>query len=212
MNDLTSIAGIIILTTTIVQGLKTWCSSTPVLNRLPMIFIAVLVACGVAYLSFLAGFQSGSVSALIAKAALAAFGSNGLYSMMSGSSLQPLSKVGDNPEKSNRISNDNYCGIIIALLLTTTAMGSGCGHDPMLKYYKAKSVYVDLIEPMGREPLRSKITDKQRDTILKPAFTTADQAFVTWKAAVNMKLDTLPSEQKVAAIIGLLQQFLELIK
>lgn len=207
MNDLTSIAGIIILTTTIVQGLKTWCSSTPVLNRLPMIFIAVLVACGVAYLSFLAGFQSGSVSALIAKAALAAFGSNGLYSMMSGSSLQPLSKVGDNPEKPKPPCN---YGIIIALLLTTTVLG--CGPDPMLKYYKAKSVYVDLIEPMGREPLRSKITDKQRDTVLKPAFTAADQAFVTWKAAVNMKLDTLPSEQKVAAIIGLLQQFLELIK
>jgi hypothetical protein len=85
-----TIASVISLTCLVVSQIKMWLGNVPILRAVPLIVVAIGVACGLTGLAVGAGYLSGSLPQLMAQTVLAALGSGGLYNVLSGSALQRL--------------------------------------------------------------------------------------------------------------------------
>lgn len=159
--EITSIGSVLVITLVVLQGLKSWFSTVPVLKSVPMVVLGIIVATGLSLLAYAAGYLQGPVGALIAKTVLAALGSNGLYAAITGSSTQTLKQVSsDTPTlpgiAQNERPGDPLKSLFVAATLSILLTGcEGCVSNtagpmsPLAKVYQAKADYQILLNALA---------------------------------------------------------------
>jgi hypothetical protein len=143
--NLATLTGVVALTTMVVSMMKTWFSNTPIVKNIPIIVCAIFVALGICFLSWAAGWLVGNIWHLLAGTVLTALGSSGLYSAVSGSSLQSLKKSS-------------------LLVLLPVLFCMGCGATPLQQAYNARLAYNAALGSMVTLRDQGVITQAQVDS------------------------------------------------
>lgn len=199
VTDFTTVGGIIVLTSGLVQLSKAWFKATPYLRAVPIIVWAIVIAIALCLLARAAGYMSGSVGRLIAQTVLAALSSSGLYSVVTRSATQSLGQGDDTgpsnpnplppvdtvkPPTDNTYTNAVKLVLLFLSMLAVLVAAGGCQQTPKQVYYNTKLAYVETLETLADLRDQGLVSERVNDQ-LRPARASASLALGLWKQALD---------------------------
>lgn len=191
LSNLTSISGILALTTIIVKAMQKYLGAVVWFQKVPVAAYAVLTAVALALGANYFGYLQGTPKDLIWQAIVGALGASGLYTWVTGKGLKPLSDVGDGPP--NDVDPNGGKGgstmLVVLLLLGISVTASGCAWlqqaTPQRRYYDALLIRATVLDSL--------IQYRKAGVIDDAAYKEVDR-YVKWSDSFVKMLEINPND------------------
>lgn len=222
--DVSSIAGIIALTTILVSAVKGALKDVPWVNKVPVFLYTLIIAVVMTLLAHWSGYLGGSIGVLVSQAVIGAIGAGGAYNVITGSAMQSVEHAAKDPTTIGDQSiitppvvtqKDSLppprVGMPLLFLGFSSLLLTGCGSITSTQScYKAAETYRITLETVQELRVEGVIPE---DAIKasKPYRVAAKAALVAWRQAAetNNTTGAKTNLQKFLDATKFIQQMLE---